>query len=397
MPLWGTNYHENWCISGQHVYHGTHYPIIWISRTGKSLFLWAYDPDYQTDYDHLEHKLLLPRAQIPNFGLSDGCALLRKEGYFLDAMRVCCAGLDVHQAMVVACLIKGPLECKPKVEIREFPTVLSGLLALQDWISEEGCTDVAMESTGVYWKPINNVLESTCDITLGNARHIKNLPGRKTDVNDARWIAELHRSGLIRKSFVAPQAIRELRDLTRYRKKLKGYETSERNRILKILEDANIKISTYMSDVFGVSGRLMLNALIHGEVIEAPHLAELAKASLRTKIPELTQALNGRVTKHHRYIIKQSFDHLLFLEQQIAEIESDMEHYFAPYQKEIELLDTIPGVGVTVAQAILAEFGADMSVFPSEAHISSWAGLSPGNNESAGKKKVPERPRAIKL
>lgn len=162
-------------------------------------------------------------------------------------------------------------------------------------------------------KPINNVLESTCDITLGNARHIKNLPGRKTDISDAQWIAKLHRSGLIRKSFVAPQAIRELRDLTRYRKKLKGYETSERNRILKILEDANIKLSTYMSDVFGVSGRLMLNALIHGEVIEAPHLAELAKASLRTKIPELTQALNGRATKHHRYIIKQSFDHLLFL------------------------------------------------------------------------------------
>jgi Transposase IS116/IS110/IS902 family./Transposase. len=312
-------------------------------------------------------------------------------------MRVCCAGLDVHQANVVACILKGPLESKPKVEIREFPTVLSGLLALQDWLSEEGCTDVAMESTGVYWKPVFNVLESTCDITLGNARHIKNLPGRKTDANDARWIAELHRSGLIRKSFIAPQPIRELRDLTRYRKKLKGYETSERNRILKILEDANIKISTYMSDVFGVSGRLILNALIDGEVIQASHLAELAKGKLRPKIPELTQALNGRVTKHHRHCIKKSLEHLLFLEQQIAEIEADMEQYFAPYQKEIELLDTIPGVGVHVAQAIIAEIGTDMSVFSSEAHISSWAGLSPGNNESAGKKKVPEHPKAIKL
>ena len=349
--------------------------------------MWAFDPDIQTDYDHLEHKLLLPRAQIPNFRLSDGCALLRKDRYFLDAMRVCCAGLDVHQAMVVACIVKGPLESRPKVEIREFSTVLSGLLALQDWLSDEGCMDVAMESTGVYWKPVNNVLESTCDVTLGNARHIKNLPGRKTDINDARWIAELHRSGLIRKSFVAPQAIRELRDLTRYRKKLKGTETSERNRIHKILEDANIKISTYMTDVFGVSGRLMLNALIHGEVIEAAHLAELAKGKLRAKIPELTQALNGRVTKHHRNFIKKSLDHVIFLEQQIAEIESDMEEYFAPYQKEIELLDTIPGVGLHVAQSILAEIGADMSVFPSEAHISSWAGVSPGNNESAGKKK----------
>jgi len=311
----------------------------------------------------------------------------------LDAMRVCCAGLDVHQAMVVACIVKGPLESKSKVEIREFSTVLSGLLALQDWLSEEGCTDVAMESTGVYWKPINNVLESTCDITLGNARHIKNLPGRKTDINDARWIAELHRSGLIRKSFVAPQAIRELRDLTRYRKKLKGTETSERNRILKILEDANIKISTYMTDVFGVSGRLMLNALINGEVIEAAHLAELAKGRLRIKIPELTQALNGRVTKHHRNIIKKSLDHVIFLEQQIAEIESDMEQYFAPYQNEIKLLDTIPGVGLHVARVILAEIGPDMSVFPSEAHISSWAGLSPGNNVSAGKKKSTRTPK----
>lgn len=325
--------------------------------------------------------------------MSDGCALLRKEECILDAMRVCCAGLDVHQETVVACILKGSLEHKPKVEIREFSTVLSGLLALQDWLSQEGCSEIAMESTGVYWKPICNVLESTCDITLANARHIKNLPGRKTDINDARWIAELHRSGLVRKSFIAPQAIRELRDLTRYRKKLVGYETSERNRILKILEDANIKIATFMSDVFGVSGRLMLNALIDGEVIEASQLADLAKRKLRAKIPELTQALNGRVTKHHRYIIKQSLDHLTFLEKQIAEIEADMEQYFAPYQKEIELLDTIPGVGLQVAQVILAEIGPDMSVFPSEAHLSSWAGLSPGNNESAGKKKYPNAQR----
>lgn len=339
---------------------------------------------------------MLPRAQISNFRLSDGCALFRKEGYCLDAMRVCCAGLDVHQATIVACILKGPLDRKPKIEIREFSTVLSGLLALQDWLFQEECTDIAMESTGVYWKPVYNVLESTCDITLGNARHIKNLPGRKTDVNDARWIAELHRSGLIRKSFVAPQAIRELRDLTRYRKKLKGYETSERNRIMKILEDANIKMSTYMSDVFGVSGRLMLNALVYGEVIDASHLADLAKTKLRAKIPELTEALNGRVTKHHRTIIKQSLDHLTFLEQQIANIEADMEQYFTPFQKEIELLDTIPGVGVQVARVIVAEIGPDMSVFPSEAHLSSWAGLSPGNNESAGKKKVLEHPQVIK-
>ena len=186
--------------------------------------MWAFDPDIQTDYDHLEHKLLLPRAQIPNFRLSDGCALLRKEGYLLDAMRACCAGLDVHQAMVVACLIKGPLESKPKVEIRSFLPYYQDYSLCRTGYPKKDVRMLPWKVLGVYWKPINNVLESTCDITLGNARHIKNLPGRKTDVNDARWIAELHRSGLIRKSFIAPLAIRELRDLTRYRKKLKGYD-----------------------------------------------------------------------------------------------------------------------------------------------------------------------------
>ena len=177
---------------------------------------------------------------------------------FLDAIRECCAGLDVHQANVVVCVLSGPLDRKPKKQIREFSTVLSGLLELQ----------------------------ASCKVTVANASHIKNLPGRKTDIKDAQWIAELHRCGLIRGSFIAPPEIRQLRDLTRYRKKLKGYETSERNRILKILEDANIKITTFMSDVFGVSGRLMLDALVNGETIEPSHVAELAKGKLRPKIPE---------------------------------------------------------------------------------------------------------------
>lgn len=306
----------------------------------------------------------------------------------LDAIRTCCAGLDVHQATVVACILKGPLESKPQKQIREFSTTLSGLLELLDWLTDNECTEVAMESSGVYWKPVCNVLEESCSITLANAAHIKNLPGRKTDAKDAQWIAELHRCGLIRGSFIAPPEIRELRDLTRYRKKLKGYETSERNRILKVLEDANIKISTFMSDVFGVSGRLMLDAIVNGEVIVPEHLADLAKGRLRSEIPNLTEALNGRVTKHHRNIIKKSLSHLLFLEQSIAEIEADMEKYFEPYKKELDLLETIPGVGPNVSKVILAEIGKDMSIFPSQAHISSWAALSPGNNESAGKKKV---------
>lgn len=314
----------------------------------------------------------------------------------MDAIRTCCAGLDVHQANIVVCLLKGPLDRKPEKQIREFPTVLSGLLALSDWLEQEGCTDIAMESTGVYWKPVYNVLEATCTITLANAAHIKNIKGRKTDVKDAGWIAELYRCDLIRSSFVAPKEIRELRDLTRYRKKLKGYGSSERNRILKILEDANIKVSTFMSDVFGVSGRLMLDALINGEVIEPAQVANLAKGKLRAKIPELVQALNGRVTIHHRKIIQRSLDHLEFVEKSIAELESDMEQYFSPYEEELQLLQTIPGIGVHTANIIVAEIGVDMSVFPTEAHLSSWAGLSPGNNESAGKKKVLEPTKVMR-
>lgn len=306
---------------------------------------------------------------------------------FLDALRECCAGLDVHKANVVVCVLSGSLDRKPKKQIREFSTVLSGLLELQDWLDQKGCTEVAMESSGVYWKPVYNVLEASCKVTVANASHIKNLPGRKTDIKDAQWIAQLHRCGLIKGSFIAPPEIRELRDLTRYRKKLKGYETSERNRIHKVLEDANIKVATFMSDLFCVSGRLMLDALVNGEVIEPSHVAELAKGKLRPKIPELTQALNGRVKRHHRNMIMKSLNHLKFLEQSIAELEKEMEKYFAPYQEELELLQTIEGVGPNVSKVILAELGNDMSVFPSDAHLSSWAGLSPGNNESAGKKK----------
>lgn len=314
----------------------------------------------------------------------------------MDAIRACCAGLDVHQANVVACVLKGPLEEKPQTLMREFSTVLSGLLALSDWLTELGCTEVAMESTGVYWKPVFNVLEATCSVTLANAAHIKNLPGRKTDKKDAQWIAELHRSGLVSNSFVAPREIRELRDLTRYRRKLKGYGTSERNRILKVLEDANIKMSIFMSDVFGQSGRRMLEALVNGETIEPEQIADLALGRLRAKIPDLVQALNGRVTLHHRRIIQRSLNHLEFLEKSIADLEVDMEQYFAPYQPQEELLQTIPGVGPNVAKVILAEIGTDMSVFPSESHLSSWAGLSPGNNESAGKKNERKRHRATK-
>jgi transposase len=305
----------------------------------------------------------------------------------MDAMRECCCGLDVHQAQVTACLLKGPLSQKAKKQSREFSTVTVGLLALRDWLLENDCKEVAMESTGVYWKPIYNILCDTCEVTLGNAADIKNKPGRKTDKKDAEWIAELHRCGMISKSFIAPPDIQELRDLTRYRSKLIGQSTGERNRILKQLESVNIKISTYMSDVFGVSGRQMLVALMDGEVIEPKAVAELAKGVLRKKIPELVDALNGQVTKHKREMIRYSYEHLLYLEKQIEQLEEQITNHLLPYQKEAMLLDTIPGVGPKIAAMIIAEIGVDMSIFPSPAHISSWSGVSPGNNESAGKKK----------
>jgi transposase len=305
----------------------------------------------------------------------------------MDAIRSCCAGLDIHQATVVACILKGPLDRKPEKQIREFSTVLSGLLDLSDWLEQEGCSDVAMESTGVFWKPVYNVLCDTCILTVANAAHVKNIKGRKTDIKDAEWLAQLHRCDLIRSSFVPPKEIQNLRDLTRYRKKLKGNEASERNRILKNLEAANIKISTFITDVFGKSGRLMLHALVNGEIIEPEQIADLAKGRLRAKIPELVTALNGRVTQHHRQMIQRSLQHVEFLEQAISELEADMEQLFTVHSQQLQLLQTIPGVGFQTAKVLIAELGTDMSVFPFDAHISLWAGLSPGNNQSAGKKK----------
>lgn len=305
----------------------------------------------------------------------------------MEAMRECCCGLDVHQAQITACLLKAPLDRKPEPQIREFSTMTRDLEALRDWLQSEDCEAVAMESTGVYWRPVYNVLYKACDITLGNACDIKNKPGRKTDKKDAEWIATLHRCGLISKSFIAPPEIQELRDVTRYRKKLVGQATAERNRILKLLEAANIKLSSTLSDVFGVSGRRILEALIAGEVITPEQLYCLVDPTVRKKIPVLVDALNGQVTRHLRDMVSFSYEHLQYIEKEIEKLENKIEAKMKPFKKEIDLLDTIPGVGRNVAAVILAELGPDMSVFPTAAHAASWAGVSPGNNESAGKKK----------
>ena len=306
----------------------------------------------------------------------------------MEAVLECCVGLDVHQETVVACVIFGPLEHRPKKEIKTFGTTTPELLTLADWLEERKCSHVAMESTGIYWKPVWNILETgPFQLILANAQRIKNVPGRKTDVKDAEWIGQLLRSGLIEGSFVPPVEIRNLRDLTRYRKKLLQDTTQEKNRIHKVLQDANIKMTTYISDIFGVSGRNILECLLDGEVITAENITKMVKGKIRSKVPGLVDALNNRLRRHHREMIRFSFKHLEYLERTILEVEVIIEQCLNPYRQDIELLDSIPGVGHTAAAVMIAELGTDMSVFPTDRHVSSWAGVSPGNNESAGKKK----------
>lgn len=305
----------------------------------------------------------------------------------MDAIVERCAGLDVHQETVVACVLYGPLDHKPKQETRTFNTTTKGLLALQDWLSEHACSHVAMESTGVYWKPVWNVLEGHFELILANAKRIKNVPGRKTDVHDALWIAQLLRCGLIEPSFVPPEDIRDLRDLTRYRRKLLSDATAEKNRIHKILQDANVKLTTYVSDVFGASGKALLESVVNGEVLTAEQVKDMVFTKLKKKVPQLVEALNGRVRAHHRRMMRMHLDHLQYIEKQIEELETEIDKLIHPHEESKHLLMTIPGVQEDVAASMLAEMGDDMTRFPTEAHLASWAGLSPGNNESAGKKK----------
>lgn len=305
----------------------------------------------------------------------------------MEAVLECCAGLDVHQETVVACVLSGPLDQAPKVEIRTFGTMTDELLALGEWLTDLHCTHVAMESTGVYWKPVWNVLEAfDLEMLLANAHHIKNLPGRKTDIKDAEWIAKLLRCGLLEGSFVPPTEIRELRDLTRYRKKLVHDATAEKNRIHKLLQDANVKLTTHMSDIFGTSGRILLQKIVDAEVITLPFLENHMKGALKHKSSKLLQSLNSRLRKHHRDLIRMSWNHLLFLEQSIADVEDEIRKSLAAKQEAVDLLTTIPGVNEQAASIIIAEIGTDMTQFKNEHSLAAWAGVSPGNHESAGKK-----------
>ncbi len=301
-------------------------------------------------------------------------------------------GLDVHQATVVACLLIVRKDGRVQKQMRTFGTTTRELVTLREWLLSENCTHVAMESTGVYWKPVYAILEGALEIVVANAQHVKKVPGRKTDVKDAEWIADLLCHGLLRSSFVSPKPIRELRDLTRYRRKLVESRSAERNRVLKLLESANIKLASVASDVFGVSGLLMLQALVEGKATPQ-EMAELAKQKLRKKIPELELALEGKVEEHHRFLLKLQLDRLQAVEKDLALLEQRLEEKLQPYEAQVNLLDEIPGVDWTLAAAIIAELGVDMSVFGSVSQLASWAGLCPGNNESAGKRKSSRIPK----
>jgi transposase len=298
-----------------------------------------------------------------------------------------CAGLDVGKDEVVAC-IRVPDDAGGRhQELRTFPTFSSGLESLATWLQDHDVTQVVMEATGQYWKPIWYVLEERgLGLLLVNARHVKILPGRKTDVGDAAWLCELAEHGLLRGSFVPPAAIRELRDLTRYRKRLIQTHTAECQRIHKTLEDASIRLGSVAADVLGVSGRAMLRALLDGER-DPKVLAELARGRLRNKLPALREALRGRFSAHHALLVRLALDHIEQLERSITALDAEVDRVIGPFAQARDRLDTITGVGKRAAECMIAEIGVDMSVFPTAAHLASWAGRCPGNNVTGGRRR----------
>ena len=297
------------------------------------------------------------------------------------------AGLDIHKASVTACVRVPGLTGERRQEVQTFGTTAAALLALRDWLNAHGVTHVAMESTGVYWKPVYYVLEEGFTCLLVNPTHVSKVPGRKTDVRDCEWLAQLLEHGLLRGSFVPPVAIRELRDLTRYRAVLVQDRTREANRLHKVLTDAGIQLASVATNVLGKSGRAMLAALVAGTT-DAEVLANLAQGKLRRKLPALREALVGRFRKHHALLVSQLLGHLDYLDEALETLTADIEEALRPFGGEATRLDAIPGVGPRTAEILIAELGVDMRQFPTARHVASWAGLCPGTHESAGKRRA---------
>lgn len=309
----------------------------------------------------------------------------------MDTLLYRVGGLDVHKKFIMACIrITDPDSGKATEQIRRFGSMSGELREMAQWLAEAGVTHVAMESTGSYWKPVWNILEADgrVDLVLVNPRELKQVPGRKSDVKDAQWIAQLFACGLLTASFVPQRQQRELRDLTRLRASLEDEQTRTANRLQKVLEDANIKLASVASDVLGVSGRDMLAALIHGET-DVEKMADLARGRLREKIPQLEKALEGHVTEHHQFLLRELLDHLAEVEQRIVKLDARIREGLRPFlsDENVDRLDEIPGVNRRTVENVIAETGTDMSRFPSSGHLASWGGICPGNEESAGRRK----------
>jgi len=310
---------------------------------------------------------------------------------FEQIVKVGC-GIDVHKNLIVASISKG----NDKVKTREFTAYTSSLTSLRDWCKQEGVTHVVIESTGVYWKPVFNILEEDFEIMLVNARHVKNVPGHKTDKKDSVWLSKLLLSGLLKGSFIPPRNIRDLRDLVRYRKKVIAQIAAEKNRIIKILEDANIKLSSVLTKVSGASGTNIVDKLIDG-VTDIDELMKFYHGKIKVSRDEFRLALEGRMTAHHSLMLQIHKDSIADKNAQIARLDAEIDKATAGYQIEIDLLQTIPGVGKDSAIAIISETGVDMDRFPDEHHLSSLSGMSPGNNESGGKKKMPKQSKVMHM
>jgi len=308
-----------------------------------------------------------------------------------DILEICC-GLDVHKESVVACLLKGGTDVKPEATIRTFSTLIPGLVELKSWLENENCRHVAMESTGIYWQPVYNILEDAFDGTMvlivANARHMKNVPGKKTDMKDAEWIASLLRAGLLRGSFIPSQAVRELRDLTRYRKSIGEEIVAQKNRIEKHLQSCGFKLSNFLSDIFGVSGRAIIDHLARYGNISAQEVESYVQKRAKAKLNEIKLSVNGRMNNHQMDFLKMLLKRLDESYEHLNSIVERINNEVQVFKEQVKQLDGIPGIDMIAAASIIAEIGVDMSAFKTSQHICSWAGLSPGNNESAGKKSL---------